>query len=242
MNQRAVITMAFGEAYEKLAHLTRPTIEAYAKRIGATLIVLKRKRPDLSPHWEKLQLGRFLDVYRRVLWIDADIIVKENTPDLFDLVPEDVLGASDEVAQWRQNPLGSRDDFYKEKFDEYRELLKSWVEFPGFYFNSGVMVLGRPLTPLFAEVPAFHSDQMETEAARHFWEQTYLNVRGREIEIPFKDIGHMFNHEFFSPGKRIESHILHYMGWAQGSLQALIPEGKDICWLVRKDLATWKNG
>ena len=62
----AVVTIACGDAYQKIAKLTHPTIKAYADKIGAEFIVID-KSDRSSPHWMKFQLHDLLNQYDRIV-------------------------------------------------------------------------------------------------------------------------------------------------------------------------------
>lgn len=76
----AVITY---DDYKLLAAITHPTLEAYAERIGAKFIVLG-----------KSEIHKLLQYdYERIILVHTDIIIRPDTPSLFDVVPEGWVGA-----------------------------------------------------------------------------------------------------------------------------------------------------
>ena len=76
----AVITY---DDYKLLAAITHPTLEAYAERIGAKFIVLG-----------KSEIHKLLQYdYERIILVDSDLIIRPDTPSLFDVVPEGWVGA-----------------------------------------------------------------------------------------------------------------------------------------------------
>jgi len=76
----AVIT--YGD-YKPLAAITHPTLEAYAERIGAKFIVLG-----------KSEIHKLLQYdYERIILVHSDLIIRPDTPSLFDVVPEGWVGA-----------------------------------------------------------------------------------------------------------------------------------------------------
>ena len=87
----AVVTVAIGAEFREIAALTHPFMEGYASRIGADFVSLHRQAEN--PYLEKLRLGDYLGLYERVLFLDTDVIVRLDCPDLFQLVPADCFGA-----------------------------------------------------------------------------------------------------------------------------------------------------
>jgi hypothetical protein len=99
----ALVSVIVGPTHQALwQRYCRPSWEAYAHRHHLDLVIL----PDLidptergqrrSPAWQKLLIGRIPELrrYRRVAWIDADIVINAaKAPCLFDTVPSEKVGA-----------------------------------------------------------------------------------------------------------------------------------------------------
>ena len=227
--KQAIVSAAFGVAYQELAEVTWPSQRAYASRIGSEFITIeKRLFPGASGHWEKLQLRSFLDAYERVLWLDCDVIVRSDCPDLFLRVPAQAIGAWDES---RSGPW------------DYRGIIVKWaglagltdISYPGWHFNSGVLVVSRCHANLFDDPPgAFPGYEL-------LWDQGWLNFGAARDRIAFAKMGKEFNHTFLSSGNRLNSHVIHYCGTLYGSgyAQDILP-GTRPADLIRLDLARWK--
>ena len=93
-----VLTISIGDIYTQMSQLTHPSIEQYAKRIGADYLCVDKKQiSETSPHWEKFQIDLLLDKYDRILYLDTDLIVRDDCDNLFEIVPEDCLGVFNEA-------------------------------------------------------------------------------------------------------------------------------------------------
>src|SRR3989344_7906914 len=103
----ALFTICIGDFYTKLSKVTHPTIKNYAQKIGADFIV-KTETSFPLPHYAKFEIAKLLETYDRVLYLDTDILVSPDTPNIFDIVPQDCVGMLDEA------PLG-----YDEKFRDF---------------------------------------------------------------------------------------------------------------------------
>lgn len=80
---------------------SRRSFEAAAKRWGCDLKEFRRPIvPGRHPYWQKTLVCRELSEYDRVLQLDADMLIRWNSPSPFDLVPEDHLGlvSADQIA------------------------------------------------------------------------------------------------------------------------------------------------
>ena len=95
-NNRLVVTIAVGESYRQMGEHTHPTMKKYADRIGADFLIIDESAGS-TPHWEKFQLFHLLNKYERIIYFDTDIIIRDDCPDLFDLVPDNRLGIFDEA-------------------------------------------------------------------------------------------------------------------------------------------------
>jgi len=198
-----VLTMA-SQSYQELSRLTLPKIQGYAAKIGADFIVLPGWGVICSnPGWEKFRIREFLEKYERVIWIGSDCIVMQNCPNLFDVVPPDTFGATDE---W---PL-----FHAPEFTSFPKKQCQFYGIPEYqpqqYFNSDVLVVSRCHSDLFWLPPTLCTD--------YYNEQTYLNVLLETRHIKTMDLGFRYNHIFMGHGNypgsddRMHSYIIHYTG------------------------------
>jgi lipopolysaccharide biosynthesis glycosyltransferase len=221
----AVVTLTIGPDYEALAALTHPTLMRYASHIGADFHVIgQREYEDVVPiGYEKLRVRRYLDEYDRVLFLDTDLIVRADTPNLFEVVPQGHFGAFDEGAWMPERQCELRAGSVK--FDLAIEGMETR------YFNTGVMVLDKTHTPLFAHPPIF---------VDMYYEQTYLNLMLSRSGVPVIRLGFEFNHmSHIDRDHRVKSHrsdsfILHYAGGVTSF--GIEP----VLGLIRDDLEAWR--
>jgi len=93
----AVVTACIGEKFEQLAELTMPTLKAYANSIDADFVVIDEKKISVKyTMYEKYQIYDVLGEYDRIIYVDLDIIIRNDCPNLFDIVPDSKLGLFDE--------------------------------------------------------------------------------------------------------------------------------------------------
>ncbi|MCG9886593.1 MAG: hypothetical protein MH825_13700 [Cyanobacteria bacterium] len=105
--KRAIATLAIGETYrDRWVRWCAPLWQAYAQRHGYELICFTQpldgsdRARSRSPAWQKcLILGQpALRDFERVVWIDSDIAIHPNAPDVAASVPMDRVGAVDEFS------------------------------------------------------------------------------------------------------------------------------------------------
>jgi hypothetical protein len=93
--QRAIVTVANGPEFVEILKLTRPFMQAYADRVGADLIDLDNDTEDWGP-MEKFRTFHFATQYQQTLFVDADAIITDHCPDLFELYLDVDIAAHDD--------------------------------------------------------------------------------------------------------------------------------------------------
>jgi hypothetical protein len=224
MSNKLVLTIAVGETYEKMAKLTHPSFQKYAEKIGADFLSIN-KNTSSTPHWEKFQIYDLLNKYEKILYVDTDILIRSDCPDLFKIVPDNQLGLFDEMPFTE-----GRNISLIESCKDYGVILKNWG---GKYFNSGVMVIPRNWKFLFKKP--------ERELF-NFYEQGYLNVKiNQELEkvgneMSVFDLPYNFNRmacmDRVTGEERFASYIMHYAGF---------PDVGFVLDLIAKDKKVWER-
>lgn len=106
-NNKAIVTLTLGKTYQSFwERMCRANWEEYARRNEYDVIALSEPL-DPSPHaaerqlsWQKcLILSQpFSAQYERIVWLDADILINPDAPDISAGVPLDKVGATDEFS------------------------------------------------------------------------------------------------------------------------------------------------
>ena len=226
MTKLAIVTCVIGEAFKKIWAVTRPTFEAYADRIGADLVVIENNPHNATAHWAKFAIYELLHkTYRRALFLDADMIIRDDCPDLFALVPEKLFAA------FNEGLYTPRAMAIYEAMSAYKMPLPAWDRRS--YYNTGVMVVSQDQRHLFSPPTDLKSTKYS------FGEQTYLNLRIFDRDVPRMDLGHKFNRmsimDTITGVSRLDSYIVHYAG------AKIIEPGLDLPALIRSDLERWKG-
>ena len=174
---------------KKVLDLTYNSIKNYSEKIGCDLKIIESKYD-----WEKLSVVDFFKEYHRILLLNDNLIIRQDTPNLFELVPKTELGAFDEG---RYVP---RFDQMKSAFSHYTY---EWDKWDSKYYNTGVLVLSRTHKHLF-EKPNFRGPDFES----------YFNLNIIKYKVKIHDISYKFNRTHFSDEKigitRHDSYIIHY--------------------------------
>jgi hypothetical protein len=105
--RNAIVTLVVGA---KLATIHRecflPAWHAYGGRHGMDIVIIEHALDDSpraasrSPAWQKLLVHAAPEArgYERLAWVDADVMIRPDAPDIFEAVPRGKVGAVDDFA------------------------------------------------------------------------------------------------------------------------------------------------
>jgi len=220
-----VLTIAVGEKYKQVADITHESIKQYANKINAEFLCIdedyKSDSTDKSntSHWNKFQINTLLDKYDRILYIDTDIIIRNDCPNLFNIVPENKIGMFNEGKyETRFQPL-------EEAVKAYNEKINDWE---GHYYNTGVIIISKQHKGLFTLPEIIHPLAM--------FEQSYINLQLMKYKdkYPVFDLDYKFNRmnlmDKLIGESRFASYMIHYAGANQHY---------DMLMLMENDLKEW---
>jgi hypothetical protein len=223
--RNAIFTANIGEGSDYLPAML--SAQYYASRHKIDFFVAEEPAIRfLYPCFEKRQGFRLFDMgYDRVLFLDRDILVTPDAPNIFECCCDvDTLYAFDE----------SFPDETMER-DSIVNGIKGTIQWPmnerGMYkyFNSGVVVISRDIKG-FAEG---YRDLPETPSMRRFPEQTSMNYLAFKRGIKFEDLDQRWNRMDMGipdpENRRYESYFIHYAG-----NMAFIPN-EDKAQTIRRD-------
>ncbi len=189
----AVVTLVTTPEYDQLAGVTLPSQRDYATRINADFVLLNGQVYP-HPHYDKWQIYDLLEVYDRVLFLDADVIVRPDCPDLFAMVPTDCFAGENELQS------------FPGQANHLSEFLNAvgLAQLPcPFYVNAGVMVASREHRHVFRPPEMIVSGVA--------WpEQSHLNARLIGENVPIHLLPPSFNDRHREGEYLRQSFILHY--------------------------------
>ena len=221
---KAIFTISIGNDYKKIAEITHPTIKAYADKLGVEFISLSEKDFTFNtnqPHWCKLQAFRnLLSKYDEVAYIDTDIIIRKDSPDIF-------KEANGKFAAFKESQFTDR----TASFIQYMRMveypyIKDWKSS---YYNTGVMVANKSHINVFSEPNSY---------VEHFYEQSYINLQLEFLKTDVHNLHYNFNRmtcmDNITGESRFSSYFIHYAGLSSGGVEFLTK-------LIKEDLAVWND-
>lgn len=233
MRRRIVVTGG-GDQHAEMATRTVPTLEAYAKRIGADFRRLhdsELARPDIHRWWIKTKMRELFGAYDDVAWIDIDCVVAPRCPDLFEF-------AGGSLAWFPESDLLDRCDWFR----EYCRIMVGEVPagWDGRYYNGGVIVIPGE----FADVVRLPDDpELEKAEAmirthpKTFWsDQNWFNLQAARFGLKPKALPLRLNYMPFEElwDRRLGADIIHYAGLLNCQGPKLYP-------VIEHDLRKWSS-
>lgn len=206
----AIVTVTIGEKFKKMAQVTHPTISRYADKIGADFIILDENKTKFVPHFAKLQIKELLCDYDRLIFIDTDIIIRDDAPNLFEVVPENKVGLFREGAFIPRRKL----DLEMAAKTYQASIRMDPSKWRGEYWNTGVLVCSKIHKMLF-NAPDFDKVS-KVEGAWDYGEQGWINLQIINSSTPVHDLDYKFNRmtvmDEFTGIHRRDSYFIHYAG------------------------------
>lgn len=210
----AIFTIALGNDPSYL--FTIDTFRLYAKKVGAELIVLTKpvfKLPGKKISLEyqaliqKLYIDQLLEKFERVLYIDADILINPEAPNIFAEYPDDhYFYMFNEGAYEKRNPV----------IEQIRQCFHydgPWINNdPSLYYNAGVILCSQKAN--LVKQASLKDLRIITDNKVGFYEQTYFNYLIAKYTLPIKELSPLYNRmSLLGKGeKRFEAYFIHHAG------------------------------
>lgn len=213
----AIFTIAIKNSVNrKMYECTLNTVRHYAKKIGADLIVQTKKKihhPHYVPHMEKFNLSKLLEKYDRVLYVDSDILITKNAPNIFDKYPDTNAVYMFNQAQIKSynKPLSRIKDITGKKMDFWYKKNNRLA-----YFNTGVILASRPHRKYFT---------LGKDYFDYIFEQGYINYKLMKHHVPIKELDTKFN-RLVRMYKEKKGYFLHYITGIKNREKVVVNEYK----------------
>jgi len=214
--KKAIYTIMIGD--HPMFRYTRYSMEKYAQRVNADLIVRTQRLLDVlgdkgnlsitTACAEKFFIEDLLNIYDRVLYLDGDILIHPNAPNIFDayqnlnkvyMLNE---GAHEDRSQCAITITQKLN--YKGTWEKNAE--NSFV-----YYNAGVILCSKESN--FLNYKSLNEFKFMYRKVQHH-DQTYFNYLIQKYKIPNESIDYRFNRMdlFRNFEKRFEGYFIHYAG------------------------------
>lgn len=183
---RAVVTVV-DAALRDIYGVTKPRMADYAKKIGADLV-------EIPAAHGKHMLGVF-DKYERVIYLEPDVLVHPEAPNLFDVVPERELGMLNESYHVGQKWLVPWQHLYN-KYGYAPDAIKMQ------HWNPNVMVVDIWNAFLFDNPAGAYDRRLGNQtlkggdfAGAIQRDEVHMSVMARHFHLPVKEYDITFNYK-----------------------------------------------
>lgn len=191
----AVLVIATGERGEALFNKYGYTAQAYAAKVDADFLLLKDTGNPDHRYLDKFFIGEVLKHYDRCLYIDADVEVKPDAPNLFNYTPQHLLGIFSESRYYESPDIGLGLDRVQSIGTTYN----CPIPRPKEYLSTGIVIASKSHTKAFTppcrfipKHPTYEQDFIHFNIVRY---NIPLQVYGPELQyinftaIPDQDHG-----------------------------------------------------
>jgi len=211
----AIYTIMIGN--NPMFQYTRQSIELYAKRVNADLIVRTQRLSNILPEncqlgvgtasAEKLFIGDLLNIYDRVLFLDADILIHPNAPDIFS-----TYSNVQTVYMFNEARYANR-NMCEQAMREALNYQGKWdVEYDSaVLFNSGVILCSKE-TNFFQHQSIEEFKNSFGKVPLH--DQTYITYLLQKYDYKVESINYLFNRMDYMGNfeQRFDAYFIHYAG------------------------------
>jgi len=211
----AVCTIPANDIAMEQLNITRKSIKSYAKKCGADYIELSGDQCPEFPMYNKYRLYQITSKYEKTVYLDCDIIVKNNCPNLFETTPNDKLSAhcqkntiyENQQIETKRNLTEEKNKVFNGTMEVYKHIaethkLKNTEYLP----NGGVLVIPKSVCNLYKQPSQSYQKEW-------CFDQYYLG--GHLDESNFHNLGEEYNNEFIKESfwKKLDScYIIHVDG------------------------------
>lgn len=204
-SDRLIVVVASGPVAEEQLILTAPRMRAYAKRVGADFRVVTA---DHAPHWpmaNKWRIAPFVRAYDRTLYLDVDVIIAPDAPDIFEAVPAEAVAIYDEWSDVFDNAPG---DWVQAEADAICKTQQMPLRRLGWMGNAGIILFPRTAADLY---------RVPSRPFPRFWclDQILFAMALDETGFPIHRLDRRWNTGFVAADfwKHLpEAHLIHLNG------------------------------
>tara|TARA_Y100001963_G_C6741346_1_gene429126 strand:- start:272 stop:1006 length:735 start_codon:yes stop_codon:yes gene_type:complete len=198
--------------------LTRKSWDYWCEKNNIDFYVIDEKIvEDTSPHWFRYHIMNLKPDYDRYLYIDSDIMVKWDSPNIFDVFKDEtkLYAVRDNAGlAWIWEGINAYKDFFPDVNLEWDN-----------YFNSGVLLFSKHHKDLFDNFIKFYLDNRDK--INHFqknikkgYDQTPFNYFTTKHNVDKEfitdrwNLSHMIRKEILAPGYFINmGNFWHFNGF-----------------------------
>jgi len=209
MNTNLIVTIMTGE--DPSFYYAKKSFKDYAKKVNADFLCIDKVPKDLYPFYKstnfldalfaKLNLGKLLLKYERILYLDGDILITPHAKNIFNVYKD-----SNKLYMFNEGLLSDR----KKELNIISNRLNKPIKDRN-YFNAGVILFSKNINFL----QKIRIQDLEYFFKESPWfDQTYINFKYRLNNLKIKSLDYSFNRMggYQDNNKRFSASFIHYAG------------------------------
>lgn len=150
-HDRAVCVVAANDYAIKQLDITRERIINYAKKCNAQYIELNGDKAECYVMYNKYRIEQVTSVYDKTLYLDCDVIVSDDAPNIFSVCNEDKIYFANEWYILKSSSLPVYKSLSRERKEIANLLLPNSDLKIGMQPNAGVMVIPNKLSHKYSQ-------------------------------------------------------------------------------------------
>jgi len=182
-NKYLILTVSLGNRpwFKRVKKL----MKLYAKKCNSDFhAITDNFQGDLQSRIRKLDVSNYLEKYDRVLYLDDTIIINPYSPNIFDIVPDNMLGIVLE-----KKPYYNKKDILLQSLRYYNSHIpKNITEDNYIWFNSGVILASKKHKKIF------NKPNKIIKKIGNYVDQAILNSNRYKYNLPIIDLGLKYNY------------------------------------------------
>jgi lipopolysaccharide biosynthesis glycosyltransferase len=213
------IVTFYDESFSDIKDIILNRLENYSKKCDAELIVVKDWNVDKGNNFLLNRLNHMNMIAKdgRYLFIDMDTLVRNDTPDLFNLVPDNKLGVFNEGGNWLRSVMVSVNEMQVRhenvfanspqvaylEYNSFNKEMNLGIDLPAEFtitynkpydhYNMGVMVCSSTLMKKFKLSSFIKPKNYEILNKYPIVDQLLFNLLIRKHSIPVYELPSCFN-------------------------------------------------
>lgn len=209
--------------YSQVTKMTLPYMREYARKCQSAFILPEENTPKVEgfSHRACMNLYRIdlirkcLETYERVLWLDADVLIRPDSPSLFSLVPADCFAAHDNrEVNWTVSHQKAAQE--ERNWISYLNSVCSKNKWPEIDISLGIIDTGVMLVNR-SHIEVFQSpwDYMEENPYGSCEEMIAVNIKVSQLKPKIYYLPRCFNNVIWNGHFQPErsNYFIHYAGY-----------------------------
>jgi len=209
---KLLVTTQADKNIKNITQITHPLFKKFAKKWGADFYVINNpsdcfktigKYHESVDHYRILNIYELYEKYDRILYLDSDMIINKNCPNIFKEVPYESIGVAYE-------DCGGRKENRRERIQEIQSKFGN-VQWETGFPNVGTFITSKIHKNIFTPIEG------------EWWldlgyDCTLLGYQFNKFKFPIQELSFKWNHmSMFSESwnhfaNRFNSYIIHYAG------------------------------